>query len=142
MDPIATAANPAIGVLIFVLGGLAGAIFYLPLKNVRNWAWESYWLIYALFALLIVPWALALIQSPNTLERSQSRAEQGAVVLLSLRRGLGFRRSDVGPDDPLPRRRSRPRHRLWLVLGRGYAGAEIITGKFGELLHLARGSPR
>ncbi|MGA2175134.1 MAG: L-rhamnose/proton symporter RhaT [Verrucomicrobiota bacterium] len=59
--------NPALGIVIFVLGGLAGAVFYLPLKKVKNWAWESYWLIYALFALLIVPWALAFIQSPNTI---------------------------------------------------------------------------
>jgi L-rhamnose-H+ transport protein len=59
--------NPALGIAIFVMGGLAGAIFYLPLKRVKNWAWESYWLIWALFALLLVPWALAFIQSPNTL---------------------------------------------------------------------------
>ncbi len=61
-----TASNPALGIFIFVLGGLAGAVFYLPLKKVRGWAWESYWLFYALFALLIVPWALAFIKSPNT----------------------------------------------------------------------------
>jgi L-rhamnose-H+ transport protein len=59
--------NPSLGIFIFVLGGLAGAVFYLPLKKVKNWAWESYWLFYALFALLIVPVALALIMSPNTL---------------------------------------------------------------------------
>ena len=44
---IQTAANPALGVLIFALGGLAGAVFYLPFKKVKNWAWESYWLVYA-----------------------------------------------------------------------------------------------
>jgi L-rhamnose-H+ transport protein len=65
-EPAAMTANPALGILIFVLGGLAGAVFYLPLKKVKNWAWESYWLFWALFALLIVPWALALIKSPNT----------------------------------------------------------------------------
>jgi L-rhamnose-H+ transport protein len=58
--------NPALGILIFALGGLAGAVFYLPLKKVKSWAWESYWLFWALFALLIVPWALAFIKSPNT----------------------------------------------------------------------------
>jgi L-rhamnose-H+ transport protein len=58
--------NPALGIIIFALGGLAGAVFYLPLKKEKNWAWESYWLFWALFALLIVPWALAFIKSPNT----------------------------------------------------------------------------
>ena len=48
--------NPALGVMIFVLGGLAGAVFYLPFKKVKNWAWESYWLVYAVVGLVIVPW--------------------------------------------------------------------------------------
>lgn len=57
--------NPALGVIIFTLGGLAGAVFYLPFKRVKNWAWESYWLVYAVFGLVAVPWALALSTSPN-----------------------------------------------------------------------------
>jgi len=60
-----TAANPALGTLIFALGGLAGAVFYVPFKKVKDWAWESYWLVYAVFGLVIVPWVLALATSPN-----------------------------------------------------------------------------
>jgi L-rhamnose-H+ transport protein len=67
-DLAQTAVNPALGVLLFVLGGLAGAIFYLPFKKVKNWAWESYWLVYALFGLVIVPWILAFLFSPNVLQ--------------------------------------------------------------------------
>ncbi|MDW7980106.1 MAG: L-rhamnose/proton symporter RhaT [Verrucomicrobiales bacterium] len=63
----APAANPALGILIFALGGLAGAVFYLPFKRVKNWAWESYWLIYAVFGLVVVPWILAFATSPNVL---------------------------------------------------------------------------
>ena len=59
--------NPTLGVLIFTLGGLAGAVFYLPFKKVKNWAWESYWLVYAVFGLVLVPWLLALSTSPNLL---------------------------------------------------------------------------
>jgi L-rhamnose-H+ transport protein len=60
-------ANPVLGVIIFTVGGLAGAIFYLPFKKVKNWAWESYWLIYAVFGLLVVPWILAISMSPNVM---------------------------------------------------------------------------
>jgi len=68
MNELAQAAtNPALGVLIFTAGGLAGAVFYLPFKKVKGWAWESYWLVYALFGLVVVPWALALAFSPNVL---------------------------------------------------------------------------
>jgi len=62
-----TTTNPALGVLIFTLGGLAGAVFYLPFKKVKGWAWESYWFIYAVFGLLVVPWTLAMIKSPNVI---------------------------------------------------------------------------
>jgi L-rhamnose-H+ transport protein len=73
----ATAVNPAMGILIFMLGGLAGAVFYLPFKKVRNWAWESYWLVYAVFGLLLVPLLLTLATSPNVFSvlRSAPRDE-------------------------------------------------------------------
>jgi len=63
----ATPIDPAVGILIFMLGGLAGAIFYLPFKKVRKWAWESYWMVYAIFGLVLVPVILALATSPNML---------------------------------------------------------------------------
>ncbi len=59
--------NAPLGILIFTLGGLAGAVFYLPFKKVKGWAWESYWLIYAVFGLVVVPWVLAFATSPNLL---------------------------------------------------------------------------
>jgi len=66
MDPASmNAGNPALGIFIFMLGGLAGAIFYLPLTKVKEWAWESSWMIYAIFGLVVVPWILTLATSPN-----------------------------------------------------------------------------
>jgi L-rhamnose-H+ transport protein len=65
MTPGDAGATPAIGVLIFAIGGLAGAVFYLPFRKVHDWAWESYWLVYAVTGLFLVPVALALATSPN-----------------------------------------------------------------------------
>ena len=59
--------NAPMGIAIFTLGGLAGAVFYLPFKKVKGWAWESYWLVYAVFGLVLVPWLLAFMTSPNVL---------------------------------------------------------------------------
>jgi len=61
-------ATPFLGVLLYVIGGLAGASFYLPFKGVKKWAWESYWMVYALVGLVIVPWGLAFGFSPNVVE--------------------------------------------------------------------------
>jgi L-rhamnose-H+ transport protein len=60
------ATNPMLGIFIFMLGGLAGAVFYLPFSRVKNWAWESYWFVYALVGLVVVPWILAYLTAPNT----------------------------------------------------------------------------
>jgi L-rhamnose-H+ transport protein len=62
-----SAANPTLGIFIFMLGGLAGAVFYLPFSGVKKWAWESYWFIYALVGLVLAPWLLAVTTAPNTL---------------------------------------------------------------------------
>ncbi len=62
----AGATNPMLGILIFTLGGLAGAVFYLPFSRVKKWAWESYWLVYAVVGLVAAPWLLAYATAPNT----------------------------------------------------------------------------
>jgi len=61
-------ANPAVGMLLFTMGGLAGAVFALPFKGIKRWSYESYWLFYAIFGLIVFPWALALITVPNLMD--------------------------------------------------------------------------
>ncbi len=60
--------NPFLGVCLHAIGGLAAASFYIPFKKVRNWSWESYWLIGGVFSWLITPWIVALLTVPNLLE--------------------------------------------------------------------------
>jgi L-rhamnose-H+ transport protein len=52
--------NPALGVFFHWLGGLASASFYVPYRGVKNWAWETYWLVGGFFSWIIAPWLLAL----------------------------------------------------------------------------------
>jgi L-rhamnose-H+ transport protein len=52
--------NPASGVLFHWLGGLASGSFYVPYRGVKNWAWETYWLVGGFFSWIIAPWILAL----------------------------------------------------------------------------------
>jgi len=51
--------NPALGVLFHWLGGLASGSFYVPYKQVKHWAWETYWLAGGFFSWIIAPWILA-----------------------------------------------------------------------------------
>jgi len=49
------------GVVLHALGGFASGSFYLPYKQVRNWAWESYWLAGGLFSWLVAPLVLGAL---------------------------------------------------------------------------------
>src|SRR5262249_13804359 len=55
--------NPALGVLLHWLGGLASASFYVPYRGVRRWSWETYWLVGGFFSWIIAPWVLGLIMT-------------------------------------------------------------------------------
>ena len=51
--------NPALGVLLHWLGGLASGSFYVPFRGVKQWSWETYWLVGGVFSWILAPWLLA-----------------------------------------------------------------------------------
>jgi L-rhamnose-H+ transport protein len=51
--------NPLLGIFFHWLGGLASASFYVPFRGVRNWAWETYWVVGGVFSWLIAPFLIA-----------------------------------------------------------------------------------
>jgi len=61
------APNPPLGVLLHAIGGLMSAIFYLPYRKVKFWAWESYWIVGGTFSWIVAPWVIASIAVPNLL---------------------------------------------------------------------------
>lgn len=73
--------NPFLGVVLHALGGFAAASFYIPFKRVRQWAWESYWLVGGVFSWIIAPWFIAWIVCPNVL--SVLRAAPGRSLFWS-----------------------------------------------------------
>ena len=61
-------ANPALGVTLHAIGGLAAASFYIPYKRVKSWAWETYWLVGGAFSWILAPWLFSLAILPQTME--------------------------------------------------------------------------
>ena len=49
------------------MGGAAHGSFYVPLKRVRDWAWESAWLVQGCAAWLIMPWLVAWVTGSQPL---------------------------------------------------------------------------
>ena len=54
-----------IGLIYHTIGGFASGSFYMPFKKVKNWSWESYWIIGGLFSWLIVPPIAAYLTVPG-----------------------------------------------------------------------------
>lgn len=59
--------NPFLGVVLHAIGGFAAGSFYIPFKQVKKWAWESYWLAGGFFSWIIVPWLVAILTCPDLL---------------------------------------------------------------------------
>ncbi|MHC4745482.1 MAG: L-rhamnose/proton symporter RhaT, partial [Planctomycetota bacterium] len=55
----------ALGVFLHAIGGFAAGSFYIPFKKVRQWAWESYWLVGGVFSWIVAPWFVALLVVPE-----------------------------------------------------------------------------
>ena len=53
-----------VGMCLLVVAGVMNASFALPMKFVRGWAWENTWLLWSVFALLLLPAALAFSTIP------------------------------------------------------------------------------
>lgn len=57
--------NLALGVFFHWLGGLASASFYIPYRGVKQWSWETFWLVGGTFSWIIAPYALATLLVPD-----------------------------------------------------------------------------
>ena len=57
-----------LGVIFHFIGGFASGSFYMPFKKVKDWHWESYWLIGGIFSWLIVPPLAAYLTIPHFAE--------------------------------------------------------------------------
>lgn len=68
-----------LGVLLHAVGGFAAGSFYIPFKKVRNWAWESYWLVGGVFSWIIMPWLVAVLTVPQLLPLLRG-APAGSIV--------------------------------------------------------------
>src|SRR6478735_5299833 len=64
--------NPPLGVVLHAVGGLMSAIFYLPYRKVKHWAWETYWLTGGVFSWIVAPWVIALLMVPNLMNTLSS----------------------------------------------------------------------
>ncbi len=54
-----------IGLLIIAIGSFCQSSSYVPIKKVKEWSWESFWLIQGVFAWLVFPFLGSLLGVPQ-----------------------------------------------------------------------------
>ncbi|MGN1260894.1 MAG: L-rhamnose/proton symporter RhaT, partial [Alloprevotella sp.] len=54
-----------IGLLIIAVGAFCQSSCYVPIKKIKEWSWESYWIVQGAFAWLILPFLGALLAVPS-----------------------------------------------------------------------------
>jgi L-rhamnose-H+ transport protein len=54
-----------IGLLIIAVGAFCQSSSYVPINKIKNWSWESYWIVQGVFAWLVFPFLGALLAVPD-----------------------------------------------------------------------------
>lgn len=57
--------NITLGLLIIAIGAFCQSSSYVPIKRIKQWSWESYWLVQGVFAWLVFPLIGALLAVPE-----------------------------------------------------------------------------
>ena len=80
-----------LGLLFHSIGGFASGSFYIPFKKVKDWAWETYWIVGGVLSWLIVPLVAAYLTIPDFMSiiRSTDSGTLFWTYLLGLLWGIG-----------------------------------------------------
>ena len=54
-----------IGLLIIAVGAFCQSSSYVPINKIKDWSWESYWLVQGIFAWLVFPLLGACLAVPE-----------------------------------------------------------------------------
>jgi len=57
--------NSILSILLMAIGSICAASFYVPIKKIRSWSWESYWIMQGLFSWILVPILFAWLTVPS-----------------------------------------------------------------------------
>jgi L-rhamnose-H+ transport protein len=57
--------NSILSILLMAIGSICAASFYVPIKKVKGWSWESYWIVQGTFSWILVPLLFAWLTAPS-----------------------------------------------------------------------------
>ena len=73
-----------IGLLIIAIGAFCQSSSYVPINRIKEWSWESYWIVQGVFAWLLFPFLGALLAVPDVCALFQVYAGNPTDSLLTI----------------------------------------------------------
>lgn len=80
--------NIAIGLFIIAVGAFCQSSSYVPINKIKNWSWESYWMVQGVFAWLVLPFLGAWLAVPNGYSFFELFEGNGFNVLMTVLFGM------------------------------------------------------
>jgi len=77
-----------IGLLIIAIGSFCQSSSYVPIKRVKDWSWESFWLVQGVFAWLVFPLLGAMLAVPSGHTLMEAYGENPTDALLAILFGV------------------------------------------------------
>lgn len=80
-----------LGLLIIALGSFGQSSSYVPIKSIKEWSWESFWLVQGLFAWIVFPLLGSLLGMPDggSLFELWSSGGAGMTIFYGVLWGIG-----------------------------------------------------
>ncbi len=82
--------NPIIGTGLHAVGGISASTCYIPFNKTKKWSWESYWLVQAAFAWMIMPLLIGFFTVPQLFEVLRNSPTEALVIPFILGAVYGF----------------------------------------------------
>jgi L-rhamnose-H+ transport protein len=78
----------SIGIMLAIIAGVINGSFAAPIKYAKVWKWENIWSVWAIFGMVVFPWAVVLLTIPNPWDVYHGVATKSLLLMVGF--GVGF----------------------------------------------------
>src|SRR5271157_4887278 len=78
----------SVGVILAIIAGIINGSFPASLKYVKVWKWENIWSVWAVFGMVVFPWAVVFLTIPNPGDVYHGVATKSLMMMIAF--GIGF----------------------------------------------------
>jgi L-rhamnose-H+ transport protein len=78
----------SVGIILAIIAGALNGSFAAPIKYAKVWKWENIWAVWAVFGMVVFPWAVVFLTIPNPGDVYHGVATKSLMMMIGF--GIGF----------------------------------------------------